>query len=68
MVVGQELTSGLKGVGHVFSYMLKQEKSPTPPPPHINNDQSLTMGKLLGKLCGKLKNLTWQFIVDVQVV
>ena len=38
MGVGQELTNGLKGVGHVFSFMLKQKKSP--PPPHINNDRS----------------------------
>ena len=47
MGVGQELTNGLKGVGHVFSFMLKQKKSPTPlpPPPHINNDQSLRKGK-----------------------
>ena len=43
MGVGQELTNGLKGVGHVFSFMLKQKKSP--PPPHINNDQSLRKGK-----------------------
>ena len=35
--MGQELTNGLKGVGHVF--MLNQKKSP--PPPHINNDRSL---------------------------
>ena len=41
MGVGQELTNGLKGVGHVFSLMLKQKKSP--PPPHINNDRSLNM-------------------------
>ena len=39
MGVGQELTNGLKGVGHVFSFLLKQKKSP--PPPHINNDRSL---------------------------
>ena len=39
MGVGQELTNGLKGVGHVFSFMLKQKKSP--PTPHINNDRSL---------------------------
>ena len=39
MGVGQELTNGLKGVGHVFSFMQKQKKSP--PPPHINNDRSL---------------------------
>ena len=39
MGVGQELTNGLKGVGHVFSYMLKQKKSP-----HINNDRSLNPG------------------------
>jgi len=37
--MGQELTNGLKGVGHVFSFMLKQKKSPSPP--HINNDRSL---------------------------
>ena len=29
--LGQELTNGLKGVGHVFSFMLKQKKSPHPP-------------------------------------
>ena len=39
MGVGQELTNGLKGVGRIFSYMLKQKKSPQPS--HINNDQSL---------------------------
>ena len=41
--VGQELTNGLKGVGHVFSFMLKQKKNPSqpPPPPYINNDRSL---------------------------
>ena len=43
MGVGQELTNGLKRVGHVFSFMLKQNK--IPPPPHINNDRSLTKGK-----------------------
>ena len=26
MGVGQELTNGLKGVGHVFSFMLKQKQ------------------------------------------
>ena len=45
MGVGQELTNGLKGVGHVFSFMLKQKNPPQPPPPHththINNDRSL---------------------------
>ena len=39
MGVGQELTNALEGVGHVFSFMLKQKKSPLPP--HINNDRSL---------------------------
>ena len=38
--VGQELTNGLKGVGHVFSFMLKKK---IPPTPHINNDRSLTI-------------------------
>ena len=38
--VSQELTSGLKGVGHVFSFKLEQKKSPYPPP-HIYNDRSL---------------------------
>ena len=45
MGVGQELTNGLKGVGHVFSFMLKQKKSP--PPPHINNDRSLKIAVCL---------------------
>ena len=46
MGVGQELTNGLKGVGHVFSFMLKRKKSP--PPPHINNDRSLGKVRFLG--------------------
>ena len=33
MGVAQELTNGLEGVGHVFSFMLKQKKSLPPPPP-----------------------------------
>ena len=48
MGVGQELTNGLEGVGHVFSFMVKQKKSP--PPPHINNDRSLTMCNLIKRL------------------
>ena len=40
--MGQELTNGLKGVGQVFSFMLKQ-KNP-PPAPHVNNDRSLKEG------------------------
>ena len=43
MGVGQELTNGLKEVDHVFSFMIKQKKSPHPPPPHINNDRPLTL-------------------------
>ena len=45
MGVGQELTNRLKGVGHVFSFMLKQ-KIPPPPPTHINNDRSLSSTKV----------------------
>ena len=45
MGVGQELTNGLEGVGHAFSFMLKQKKSP--PPPHINNDRSLNENWLI---------------------
>ena len=44
MGVGQELTNRLKGVGHVFSFMLKQ-KNP-PPPTYINNDRSLSSTKV----------------------
>ena len=39
MGVGQELTNGVKGVGHVFPFTLKLKNSP--PPPHINNGRSL---------------------------
>ena len=45
MGVGQELTNRLKGVGHVFSFMLKPKNSP-PPPTHINNDRSLSSTKV----------------------
>ena len=43
MGVGQELTNGLKRVGHIFSFMLKPKKCP--PPAHINiNGRSLKPG------------------------
>ena len=46
MGVGQELTNRLKGVGHVFSFMLKQKNPPPPAHTHINNDRSLSSTKV----------------------
>ena len=44
--VGQELNNGLKGVGHIFFFHTRTKKTPhpprLPPPPHINNDRSLS--------------------------
>ena len=46
MGVGQELTNRLKGVGQVFSFMLKQKNPPPPPHTHTNNDRSLSSTKV----------------------
>ena len=47
MGVGQELTNGVKGVGHVFSFSLKLKiPPPNHPPPDINNDRSLSGGHI----------------------
>ena len=49
MGAGQELTNGLKGVGHVFSFMLKQKKNP--PTPQINKVNGAYMVLFPGKCC-----------------
>ena len=52
MGVGQELTNGLKGVAHVFSFMLKQKN-----PPHINKNRSLSYSNGVMLFSTNRKNL-----------